>query len=254
VERPMTATIASSSPLVAHDQRLNIPGFAAAPPPVDTSAPGGLPAESVGALPFARASAVLTHVEREVIVSESVRSAPFEGSSRGSPTGLTPFAAALPSAATTSSVMSSPVTRSSPALEPSHPESKQLGTRSESRPTADASAEAERGPRSRYVNENPDPIERAFAAADAWLRSPRAERGPAPRLEATTRREPLSARQRPERPGLTIGSINVEVISAPAVPTMHPASVRERREFAHRTRSSGTSGFGPRSSFGWRQR
>jgi hypothetical protein len=238
----MRASIASSSPLVAHDQRLNIPEFAAAPPPsMAASSPGMAPAEGVEPGPFGGRLLEPKRVAQEVIVTETFRPAP------GSP--IATHAAQTTLEPSSAGVTPASFERSSPS------EARDVAARIE--PTG----KPERARRSHYVDEGPDPIERAFAEANAWLRSPPSERraleAPPPRVaaairEATARGVPALNRSL-ERPSLTIGAINVEVVAPPALPGVSAAKAVVRREAAPRGRSSGAP-FGARPSFGWRQR
>jgi hypothetical protein len=243
VAPPMHASIASSSPLVAHDQRLNIPEFAAAPPPAaEARSSGAAPGEGAQPGPFIRPWSERTHVEQEVIVTETL----------GEPKpGVSTLVTALQPA------------RPSPAAAPPSAHSAPIEPRDSVSP-AEKTGRPERTRRSQYVDDHPDPIERAFADANAWLRSPPSERRSNPRLEASTPRVPVAVRDLParsapamnrslERPSLTIGAINVEVVAPPALPGVSTMKAAVRREPSPRGRSSGAP-FGARPGFGWRQR
>jgi hypothetical protein len=183
-------------------------------------------------------------VAQEVIVTETFRPAPGSPiASHAAQTTLEPSSAGIAPAS---------FERSSPS------EPRDVAPRTE--PTG----KPERARRSQYVDEHPDPIEKAFAEANAWLRSSPSERrarssleAPPPRAaaamrEATARGVPALNRSL-ERPSLTIGAINVEVVAPPALPGVSAAKAVVRREASPRGRSSGAP-FGTRPSFGWRQR
>ena len=241
VAPPMHASIGSASPLVAHDQRLNIPEFAAAPPPLtQAGSSGAAPMEGAETAPSIRPLPERTRVEHEVIVSESILEAATVAS--------TPASAPQP-AGTSAPLLSQ---RSSP-IEPR-----------DSVSPAEKTGRPEHARRSQYVDEHPDPIERAFAEANAWLRSPAAERRSNSRLEPTAPRAPAALREPPtrsapamnrslERPSLTIGAIDVEVVAPPALPGVSTVKAAVRREPSPRGHSSGAP-FGARPGFGWRQR
>jgi hypothetical protein len=239
----MPATLGSSSPLVAHDQRLNIPEFAAAPPVIGaTAAP---PEGGVGAPALAEAATARSRIEQEVIVTGAPAARAVEVAS------TTPAAAAA-----------GPIALS--RTQPTDPRSSWVARFDAPAPPADAAQQPERARRSHYVEGRRDSLETAFAEANAWLRSPPSERRAKQRMEATKPNNPVAGRdpsdfgaapmiRYPDRPSLTIGTINVEVVpERPLVPGAAPKTP-PRREPMPRGRSAGMP-FGARAAFGWRQR
>jgi hypothetical protein len=258
----LSATVASTSPLARHDQRLNLPGFAELAPVVGQVSQTG-PQD---------AAAVSADAPSPVVVARTDALGDARQGSR-QPARLVPHEGweniSAPSAigqqrrttvetrAVENRTFEPELVARSPQLEPKVPPARPPVTEPSMPRPAKVTTPLPDGSR---LEVRTTPVEAALRDVNRWLHSSRREPGtvrPSATMESAQRARSAAAapapalRRRAAGPRLTIGSIHVEVVSAP-VPPSRREEVAKRVPRTVSAPAATPAAFRP--AFGWRQR